>query len=1177
MTRHSPIRLLAAAACAFAGTPSGFGAPITLGNPSLEQGDTGPAGWTLDGAGQWATGDAADGRRFVAVTGAGGQWRSDPIAFAPGTTYELRVRYRYHPAASAAGSYAVIGPDFAIQTVHLDGNETTPEWHQATTVFTAPASLDPLMGRLVLGEWQLGGVIDYDALELYPARLTHRAQGGLTLGAGERLEGNEYTFNAPLTEAALRNASRPLEAYNDRFHEDRWRFTRPDSYVVYRHEIAGRKQTRAKVEPSVWFHEESSWGLVVETSTDGTSYRTVGVMRQKGGESAFEVPAGMLPADAVWVRLRTDASDSSKPTFFQCTGYAYTATVDGDPRRIAGESALAIVLGEDPSLVVEPEAAEGAGRAFSVRVSNRGQEPVALSPTLRVAQEGRAGQTYQGEARRLLPGDTTTVTVPYEARQPGSYALEFTLGGALQTRLATTVTVGILEATGYGERLPSPDPGVALWWASSGWKVSRTRPAPTAQGAAVHIELARNEAEAAQIVVRPTGDLQGLTAMAGGLVGPDGARLPASAIEVLRVRYAAVAHASDALGGVGDWPDPLPPFRGGIRVAAGENQPLWVLVRAPRDARASTYRGTVTLLAEGFRAEVPLEVELHDFTLPDESTCRSLFGYSPDLVTRYHRLETDADRRMVLGKYLRSFADHRISPYNPAPLDGLTYRLGAGLTWEGGRVVTGEAHAGQHALLAEDNSTTGNPIASQPDPAPLSGKQLRLSLSYRTAQADQPACLYLFFSDAQKQWMSGRNRHVPLPASPTWREFTATLDQLPEGAAFVRVGLQGCEWTEKGELTGSVWVDDLSLVDTATGQELVPDGGFETAREIRDGASVTFDWTAWDTAMELALRQYHFNSFLFSVPGLGGGTFYSRAEGSLGGFADGTPEYKALLRAWCTAAREHLTARGLLERAVAYPFDEPEVKDYPFVAAQLTKLKEYFPGLRRMVPMTLNQPEALLGLIDLWCPIMNSHRRDFARERQRAGDQYNWYICCAPKAPYIANFIDRPATDLRVWLWQTWQEGVDGILIWESTWWTSPEAFPDTPQNPYDDSMSYVSGYGTNTGEKRRWNAGDGRFIYPPEAATGVQREPVLDGPVSSIRWEMLRDGVEDFEYLAMLRRLLTQKRGELPAAEAARYEALLEVPSSISASLTSYTRDPAPIEARRREIAQAIVELSGR
>ena len=178
MTRYSSVWLLAFTVCALVGARLASGAPVPLANSSFELGDAVPAGWTLEGAGRWVTGDAADGRRFVAVTGAGGQWRSDPVAFVPGETYHLRVRYRYHPGASAAGSCAVIGPDFAVQTVGLDGNEQTPEWHQATTVFTAPAALDPSMGRLELGEWQLSGAIDYDALELHPVKLAHRTQDG---------------------------------------------------------------------------------------------------------------------------------------------------------------------------------------------------------------------------------------------------------------------------------------------------------------------------------------------------------------------------------------------------------------------------------------------------------------------------------------------------------------------------------------------------------------------------------------------------------------------------------------------------------------------------------------------------------------------------------------------------------------------------------------------------------------------------------------------------------------------------------------------------------------------------------------------------------------------------------------------------------------------------------------
>ncbi|MCX5759414.1 MAG: DUF4091 domain-containing protein, partial [Candidatus Hydrogenedentes bacterium] len=105
-----------------------------------------------------------------------------------------------------------------------------------------------------------------------------------------------------------------------------------------------------------------------------------------------------------------------------------------------------------------------------------------------------------------------------------------------------------------------------------------------------------------------------------------------------------------------------------------------------------------------------------------------------------------------------------------------------------------------------------------------------------------------------------------------------------------------------------------------------------------------------------------------------------------------------------------------------------------------------------------------------------------------------------------------------------------------------------------------------------------GRFIYPPEAAAnGCPNAPVLEGPVDSIRWEMLRDGIEDYEYLVILRHLLEQCGAQLPAGQLATYKALLEVPADITAGMTTFTRAPEPIEQRREIIARAIEALSAK
>ena len=123
--------------------------------------------------------------------------------------------------------------------------------------------------------------------------------------------------------------------------------------------------------------------------------------------------------------------------------------------------------------------------------------------------------------------------------------------------------------------------------------------------------------------------------------------------------------------------------------------------------------------------------------------------------------------------------------------------------------------------------------------------------------------------------------------------------------------------------------------------------------------------------------------------------------------------------------------------------------------------------------------------------------------------------------------------------------------------------------------MGWRTGYSTPRGEKRPWGNGDGRFIYPPLAAADANPSgPVLEGPVDSIRWEMLRDGIEDYEYFVILRNGLEAKGDRLSAAQKRAYAALLEVPKEVTKDMTTFTKDPAPVERHRDRVARAIGEL---
>ena len=697
------------------------------------------------------------------------------------------------------------------------------------------------------------------------------------------------------------------------------------------------------------------------------------------------------------------------------------------------------------------------------------------------------------------------------------------------------------------------------------------------------IRAARNETEAAQLVVRPAAALTKLLVEPGDLTAPGGKVIDAGNIEVLEVRYVNVTRPTDKSAVAGYWPDPLPPMTEPMNLAASRSQAFWIRVTVPRNAAAGIYEGKIALKANGYAASVPLQLQVYDFVLPDRMTCITAFGFSPGNVFGYQNISEAQQKREVLEKYWANFSAHHISPYNPAPLDGIAVTWPdvkpPKPKWQGGQPVANEKHNGQRSLLIFDDRDDENVDATYEPLVAIPKAGLRLRFWYRTAVPGQVFLVTLNHHDAADQWISGGNNDIGLEGNGSWQQFDRTIEEFPKGAKSVQFRLRAASWTETGEQTGLVWFDEVSLSDAATGRELIEGGDFErpTLPAIeRDKLTVKFDFSAWDKAMTRAIDRYHFNSFRLGIPGMGGGTFHARRDPDLLGFAEDTPHYQALFADYCGQLQKHLRDKGWLEEAFVYWFDEPAPKDYAFVTNGFAKLKAAAPEINRM--LTEQVEPALVGGPNIWCPVSPHYKHEPAEQRRRHGEEFWWYVCTGPKAPYCTLFIDHPGTELRLWLWQTWQRKIKGILVWQSNYWTSPTAFPDPahPQNPYEDPMGWRTGYSTPRGEKRPWGNGDGRFIYPPlAAANGRPAKPVLEGPVDSIRWEMLRDGIEDYEYMVMLQRLLKTKASKLSSAQRKEYERLLEVPADVTTDMTTFTKDPTPLEAHRDRVARAVEALS--
>ncbi len=578
--------------------------------------------------------------------------------------------------------------------------------------------------------------------------------------------------------------------------------------------------------------------------------------------------------------------------------------------------------------------------------------------------------------------------------------------------------------------LNDPRPGHSLaqtkdlgvWWCESGWKIGRERALPQREGrgasAPVKVSAARGEYEAVQVVLRPEHDCELVSAEVGSFRGQWG-RNASIGCRMDEVAYVEVTKPTDKSCVPGWYPDPLPPLRLPMTLRAGQNQPLWLTIHVPRDTKAGDYTAKLKLKTSVSELSVPIAVHVFDFTLPEETHLRSALGLGSGEINRYHRLTQRAEQEQVFEKYLRNFAEHRISPYSFA------------------------------------------------DYAPMDIR---------------------FVGD-------GANKHAQV------------------------------------------------------------------------------DFTMFDRAAAKWLGEHHFNSFLLPLHGMGGGTFHDRHLGDLEGFKEGTPEHARLFHDYLRQIERHLRERGWLDQAYTYWFDEPDSKDYEFVTDGMKRIKAAAPGIKRMLT---EQPEPKLsGNVEIWCALTPEWTPEKVAARRAAGEEVWWYICTGPKAPYVTEFIDHPGTELRLWPWQSWQYGVQGILIWATLYWNSATAYPEPQlQDPWQDPMSWQVGYGLESGKKSPWGNGDGRFLYPPRRPLS-DTSPCLDGPVNSLRWENLRDGMEDYEYFWLLNREIERvasAKGETKLVQEAR--ALLKVPAEISEDLKHFTTDPRLMLQHRERVARMIERL---
>src|SRR5258706_1630250 len=224
----------------------------------------------------------------------------------------------------------------------------------------------------------------------------------------------------------------------------------------------------------------------------------------------------------------------------------------------------------------------------------------------------------------------------------------------------------------------------------------------------------------------------------------------------------------------------------------------------------------------------------------------------------------------------------------------------------------------------------------------------------------------------------------------------------------------------------------------------------------------------------------------------------------------------AYLSAWV----RHFEQRGWNDRLFLYLWDEPARGDFEKVLERGRVSLRSQPRVRNLlrVPFT----SELESVVDIWVPLVNCLDRKpgfddccaasppletYAREKARGKSLWFYQSCAshgcnAPGGEYFAGWpsymIDTSGAANRVMQWLAWKYRIEGELYFSMN-----EAYGHG-QDPWTD----VRLFGGN---------GDGSLFYSGQPA---RIGGMADIPVESIRLKLIREGMEDYEYLALLAKL---------------------------------------------------------
>ncbi len=222
-----------------------------------------------------------------------------------------------------------------------------------------------------------------------------------------------------------------------------------------------------------------------------------------------------------------------------------------------------------------------------------------------------------------------------------------------------------------------------------------------------------------------------------------------------------------------------------------------------------------------------------------------------------------------------------------------------------------------------------------------------------------------------------------------------------------------------------------------------------------------------------------------------------------------------------------LREAGLADKAYIYGFDEVNRDQYAAMRRAFGFIKKRYPEIPTVTTgrdNTYGLESGLDDVVDIWVPLTARYDLERAEAARARGREVWWYICCGPRHPYANWFVEYSALEPRLLWWMTYQQKVPGFLYYTMSRW------------PLQKEPIRIDGRNKtnwNPASFRTYNGDGSLFCAGP------------DGPITTVRFENIRDGIEDYELLT----LLAKRLGDGGKAARALCDELIP-------SLTTFTRD---------------------